>query len=177
MGYYDEKLNFVNKYGGRYDTYGASSFKDLFTSENTRGVLKKHKDSKVKGRLRNIYQAANSIALASNIYFNYLMMMVQDAIAGDVAQMTRLKYPLIHVGLLSRAISDSKLDVFKNEIEAIDIRKLDYRFPRVMMHFGPKSIYVDRVINVPKVDFNRMHQHIRDGKVYPKFKTHVKPRK
>lgn len=179
MGYYDKNFNFINKYGGRYDMYGASSLRDLFTGENVRGVIKRSEDSKTTGRLRHIYQAANSIVIAGNIYFNYLMMMVDDAINGDVAQMTARRFPVMYTGLLSEDISNHKMrptsEGIAPDVLSVDIRKLGYRLPRVLIHFGPVSPYADRVINVPKYKWETIKHNLKNGKVYPKFVSHKNP--
>lgn len=166
MGFY-KGIEYINKYGSRYDLYSALSLQSIFTSELTKGVLKK-KDG-FKGRLREIYKLKDSKSLAGNIYFNFLLMMARDAIDGHIAEMTPRRFPVIHVGPISEQASVPLRDK-ASEHTKVDLRVFNYRYPRVMFYFGPQSRLRDRVMNVPKEDFNRMNKNINEGKRYVEFK-------
>ncbi|MCK5788365.1 MAG: hypothetical protein KAH32_05175 [Chlamydiia bacterium] len=174
MGIYKDR-KYINKYGSVYDTYGAKSLGTLFTSKKINGVIKKK--SGVKGRLRNIYKTKDSTTLAKNIYFNYLILMIEDVIRGDAAELTKHKFPIMYMGMLPEMISTPLISKMVYTLAKIDIKKFKYRFPRVFIHFGPDSKYYDRVVHVPKDYYEEMIENLSKMTSLPEYKFNIEPKK
>ena len=166
--------DFINHFGGNYDLYGATHLEDIFTSESIRGKIKKSVGAP-KGKLRDFFNTNTSENVAAIIYVEYMYRMIQDVVAGDIAVLKRHgNFPAIYVGELSEIASDNLLKIAPPESITIDIRKLKYRFPRVVLNYGPNSKIIDRIVHIPKKLYNKMYENIRQGKIYPKIVSNVK---
>ncbi|MCK5788271.1 MAG: hypothetical protein KAH32_04705 [Chlamydiia bacterium] len=173
MGYYKNN-RYVNKFGSVYDNYGTITILDIFTKNYTRGMVTRAEGSDKSKNLKSIYGVRKYLNIAVKIYSDYLEMMADDVIDGNIVRVTSRKFPLMCVGLLSTKESDRLLD---NKLviptKKINLRDFGYRLPRVTLFFGDKSKYIDRIVHVPKKKFNLFYDNISKGKKYVIFKSIV----
>ena len=172
MGYYDKELNYINKFGSVFDTYGAVSLAQIFSTQTIGDKVKKREGAPA-GQLRDFYGCNTNACVASRIYFAYFNMVIADALSGDIIKLSNMKnFPVIRVGSLSEEASEKKLKY--SAVPGINYRALDYRLPRMVIDYGPTSDIVDRIIHMPKKLYAEMLNNIRAGKVYTKIRSTVK---
>jgi len=171
MGYYIG-IKYINKYGSRYDNYGTITLKQLMSNVYKQGMIKR---KRVKGnskvRLQDIYKTRKYVDLASRIYRDYLEMVVQDVVAGDVVKLTNRKYPIMCVGLLTEKASEEILKKGYQLPAGVNIRKFKYRVPRVMLFYGEKSKYTDRVVHIPPKLYAEFRDNLENTNKYVIFKS------
>jgi len=170
MGFY-KGIKYINKYGSSYDDYGTVTVKDIFRKRYKKGMVKKSEDSTRPERLQDIYNVRKYSDLAVKIYSDYLSMMVDDVIAGDIVQVTPRKYPLMCVGLLTKEESDKVIEINTQYPPKINIRDFGYKLPRIVLFFGETSLYTDRVVHVPKEKYEVFQENLNKGMKYIIFKS------
>jgi len=174
MGFYDKNFKFINKYGSVYDIYGAITLSQIFADESITSKIKK-REGAPKGKLRTFYKCNSNACVAAKIYYTYFNMIVKDALDGDIIQLSKRRFPVLHVGLLPEEISEYKLKL--PVYPDLDYRKLKYRMPRMLINYGPKSKIMDRVVHLPKALYFEMLENIKNGKQYTELKSFVKKTK
>ena len=166
-----DKYTYINHFGSKYDMSNALTPNKIFTTKTIGGKIKKSPTAG-KGRLRDRYKRYNNAKIASIIYGEYLLMVARDVLAGDIVSMKASgAFPKIHIGYLSEELS-LKLLIGAKANMGIDARKVNYRLPKFVIDFGPKSEYKDRILQVPKPMYKKMLANISEGKRYVKVPTH-----
>ena len=162
-----DKYTYINHFGSKYDMTNALTAGKIFTTKTVGGKIKKSPTAG-KGRLRDRYKRYNNAQIAAIIYGEYLLMVARDVLAGDIVSMkTSGAFPKIHIGYLSEELSLKLLIGAKGNM-GVDARKVDYKLPKFVIDFGPKSAYKDRILQVPKPMYKQMLDNISAGKRYVK---------
>lgn len=170
MGFY-RGIEYINKYGSRYDNYGTVTVKDIFRKRYEKGMVKKSPGSDNSERLQDLYHVRKYSDLAVKIYSDYLDMMIDDVIAGNIVQLTPRKYPLMGVGLLTKVESDKILEMGVLYPPKVNVRDFGYKLPRIVLFFGETSLYTDRIVHVPKAKYELFQKNLNEGKKYVIFKS------
>ena len=168
MSYYDKDLKFVNKFGGRYDMYGAMTLRQIFTTANIGKKIRKADDAP-PGKIRTVYGCKSNAHVAARVYLQYLVLVTKDIIAGEIIKLRKsTPYPTMQVGLIHPIGSDKELKHLRPSrvIAGLNFRDFDYRVPIFAMTFGPDSNIQDRVLNVPMKFYKKLIKELEGGKRY-----------
>jgi len=170
----DGSYRYVNHFGGKYDMYGSLTLGQVFTTKTIGKYMKKSENAR-KGKLRDLYATHTNASLAARVYGEYLRMMVDDVISGDMVTIfSHKQFPAFRVGFLSEKESDSFINNDGLKKHFVNILNTDYRIPRLMLDYGPNSRYTSRVLHVSTKKFDEMLENINNGKMYIKPIENVK---
>lgn len=161
--YYNNK--YVNKYGSGFDMYGTINMLSIF-----KGIKIRKSENSMPGKLRELYRVYSNQHLARRIWNEYIGLVVDDVVSGNIVQLgARKDSAIMCVGLLGEKESNLMINGGKYP-QGISPMEFEYRVPLVLIKFPNSKNTSDKVVNIPKKKYKLFMDYLKSGKRYTKIK-------